>query len=173
MVSNGLVPGDPKSTEFAWVGGNAAPAGEAPALRVQGMPLVKPPWGRITAIDLNSGDHLWMIANGDAPDYVKNHPAMKGIDLSNTGKPSRSPLLVTRTLLFGADGNNLFSTPAGAGGNLFRAIDKKTGKILHEMPLPAMATGIPMTYLVDGRQFIVVAVGSVGVPAELVALALP
>jgi len=139
----------------------------------RGLPLVKPPWGRITAIDLNSGDHLWMIANGDAPDYVKNHPAMKGIDLSNTGKPSRSPLLVTRTLLFGADGNNLFSTPAGAGGNLFRAIDKKTGKILHEMPLPAMATGIPMTYLVDGRQFIVVAVGAVGVPAELVALALP
>jgi len=187
-----VAPADPKRSDMGYVGGRGGgrggPAsvtdfgegnGESvrPVARMnmgpRGLPLVKPPWGRITAIDLNSGDHLWMIANGDAPDYVKNHPAMKGIDLSNTGKPSRSPLLVTRTLLFGADGNNLFSTPAGAGGNLFRAIDKKTGKILHEMPLPAMATGIPMTYLVDGRQFIVVAVGAVGVPAELVALALP
>jgi len=116
---------------------------------------------------------LWMIANGDAPEYVKNHPALKGIDLTNTGKPSRSPLLVTKTLLFGADGNNLWASPAGGGGNMFRAIDKKTGKIIHEMALPAMATGVPMTYVVDGRQFIVVAVGAMGVPAELVALALP
>ena len=118
-------------------------------------------------------DHLWMIANGDAPDYIRNHPAMKGIDLSNTGKPSRSPLLVTKSLLFGADGNDLFATSAGAGGKIFRAIDKKTGKIIHEMTLPAMATGIPMTYLVDGWQFIVVAVGAMGIPPELVALALP
>ena len=139
----------------------------------QGLPLVKPPWGRITAIDLNTGDHLWMIANGEAPDYVKNHPAMKGVDLSNAGRPSRSPLMVTKTLLFGADGNNLFASPAGAGGNTFRAIDKKTGKVIHEMTLPAMATGIPMTYMMGGRQFIVVPVGAAGFPAELIALALP
>jgi quinoprotein glucose dehydrogenase len=139
----------------------------------QGLPLIKPPWGRITAIDLNTGDRLWMIANGDTPDFVKNHPALKGIDLPITGKPSRSLLMVTKTLLFAPEGNNLWASPAGAGGNMFRAIDKKTGKVIHEMPLPAMATGVPMTYVVDGRQFIVVAVGAVGVPAELVALALP
>jgi quinoprotein glucose dehydrogenase len=139
----------------------------------QGLPLVKPPWGRITAIDLNSGDQMWTIANGEAPDYIRNHPALKGIDLSNTGKPSRSLLMVTKTLLFGSDGNNLWASPAGAGGNTFRAIDKKTGKVIHEMQLPAMTTGIPMTYMVDGRQFIVVAVGAAGFPAELVALALP
>ncbi|MDQ1472004.1 MAG: quinoprotein glucose dehydrogenase [Bryobacterales bacterium] len=139
----------------------------------QGLPLVKPPWGRITAIDLNSGDHMWTIANGDAPDYIKNHPALKGIDLSNTGKPSRSLLMVTKSLLFGSDGNNLWASPAGAGGNTFRAIDKKTGKVIHEMTLPAMTTGVPMTYMADGRQFIVVAVGAAGFPAELVALALP
>ena len=139
----------------------------------QGLPLVKPPWGRITAIDLNTGDHMWMIANGSAPDYIKNHPALKGIDLSNTGKPSRSLLMVTKTLLFGSDGNNLWASPAGAGGNTFRAIDKKTGAVIHEMTLPAMTTGIPMTYMVDGRQFIVVAVGAAGFPSELVALALP
>jgi len=181
---------DPKRSDMGYVGGGgrgggrgaAAPAEESdqnvrPAARTnigpQGLPLIKPPWGRITAIDLNTGDHLWMIANGDAPDYVKNHPAMKGIDLSNTGRPSRSPLLVTKTLLFGADGNNLFSNPAGAGGNTFRAIQKKTGKVIHEVALPAMATGVPMTYMAGGRQFIVVAVGAAGFPAELVALALP
>ena len=139
----------------------------------RGLPLVKPPWGRITAIDLNTGDHAWMIPNGSAPDYVKNHPAMKGIDLSKAGRPSRSPLIVTRTLLFGADGANFFNAVPGGGGNTFRAIDKKTGEIIHEMQLPGMATGIPMTYMKDGRQYIVVAVGTTGVPAKLVALALP
>jgi quinoprotein glucose dehydrogenase len=139
----------------------------------RGLPLVKPPWGRITAIDLNTGDHMWTIANGSAPDYIRNHAALQGIDLSNTGKPSRSLLMVTKSLLFGSDGNNLWASPAGAGGNTFRAIDKKTGQVIHEMTLPAMTTGVPMTYMADGRQFIVVAVGAAGFPAELVALALP
>ena len=181
-----LTAADPKRSDMAYVGGRGgggAPRTEdgdqsmRPLARTnlgpQGLPLIKPPWGRITAIDLNSGDHLWMVPNGHAPDYVRDHPALKGIDLSNAGRPSRAPLIVTKTLLFGADGNNLWASPAGAGGNLFRAIDKKTGKVLHEMPLPAMATGIPMTYMVNDRQFIVVAVGAAGVPASLVALALP
>ena len=81
--------------------------------------------------------------------------------------------MVTKTLLFSADGSNLFNGVAGGGGTTFRALDKKTGALIHEMRLPAMATGIPMTYMVDGRQFIVVAVGATGIPAELVALALP
>jgi len=187
-VALSVSPADPKRSDMGYVGGRGGrggrgrPGGDegetgAQAARgnigPQGLPFVKPPWGRITAIDLNTGDHLWMIANGDAPDYIKNHPALKGIDLSNTGKPSRSPLLVTKTLLFGADGNNLWASPAGAGGNMFRAIDKRTGKVLHEMALPAMATGIPMTYAVDGRQIILIAVGAAGFPGELIALALP
>ena len=85
----------------------------------------------------------------------------------------RPPLLVTKTLLFGADGSGLFSSGPGSGGRTFRAIDKKTGAIVHEMELPASTTGIPMTYMADDRQFIVVAVGARGVPAELIALALP
>jgi quinoprotein glucose dehydrogenase len=181
---------DPKRSDMGYVGGRGGGRGGAAAAPLedgdqsvrptartnigpQGLPLIKPPWGRITAIDLNTGDRIWMIANGDAPDYVKKHPALQGIDLSNTGRPSRSPLMVTKTLLFGADGNNLWASPAGAGGNMFRAIDKKTGKVIHEMALPAMATGVPMTYMVNDRQFIVVAVGAAGVPAELIALALP
>ena len=137
----------------------------------QGLPLIKGPWGRITAIDLNTGDHLWMIPNGTAPDYVKNHPALKGVDLSNTGKPERSPLMVTKTLLFGADGSGLFDAGPGAGGRGFRAINKKTGEIIHEMQLPTSTTGVPMTYMLKDRQYIVVATGARGVPAELVALA--
>jgi len=139
----------------------------------EGLPLTKPPYGSITAVDLNKGDIAWRIASGDTPDYIKNHPLMKGIDIPKTGRPSRPPLMVTKTLLFSADGNNLFNGMPGGGGNTFRAIDKKTGAIVHEMQLPAMATGIPMTYMVNGQQFIVVAVGAAGFPAELVALALP
>lgn len=185
--------GDPKRTDMAYVaalGAHAgAPAGAAqtaappaageasrrPSFGPRGLPLVRPPWGRITAIDLNTGDHVWMIANGDAPDIVKNNPALKGLnlDLSKAGKPERSPLMVTKTLLFGADGSGLFSSGPGSGGPMFRAIDKKTGAIVHEMKLPASTTGIPMTYMVDDRQYIVVAIGARGVPAELVALAVP
>jgi quinoprotein glucose dehydrogenase len=187
-----LTQADPKRSDMGYVGGGGGrggrggagaspPIDDAEGGRViqrtnigpQGLPLIKPPWGRITAIDLNSGDHVWMVANGEAPDYVKNHPAMKGIDLSNTGKPSRAMLMVTKTLLFAPEGNNLWASPAGGGGNMLRALDKKTGKVIHEMALPAMATGIPMTYMVNDRQFIVVAIGATGVPAELVALALP
>jgi len=186
---------DPKRSDMGYVGGRggagrSGPGGAAtytgpaedgegtrPAPRQgngpQGLPLVKPPWGRITAINLNSGDHVWMAANGEAPDFVKNHPLMKGIDLSNTGKGSRSLLMVTKTLLFAPEGNNLWAGPAGAGGNLLRILDKMTGKLIHQIALPAMATGVPMTYMVNDRQFIVVAIGATGVPAELVALALP
>jgi quinoprotein glucose dehydrogenase len=139
----------------------------------QGLPLVKPPWGRVTAIDLNTGDILWVKANGSTPDYIKNHPALKGIDLGETGRPSRALLMVTKSLLFSNDGNNLWVVPAGGGGNMFRALDKKTGQTIHEMALPAMVTGVPMTYMANGKQYIVVAVGAQGVPAELVALSLP
>jgi quinoprotein glucose dehydrogenase len=180
---------DPKRSDMGYVGGGGrgrggltgvtprSDDGESTAARTnfgpQGLPLIKPPWGRITAIDLNSGDHLWMAANGEAPDYVKNHPAMKGIDLSNTGRPARALVMVTKTLLFAPEGNNLWAAAPGAGGNMFRVLDKKTGKLIYQMALPAMATGVPMTYMVNDRQFIVVAVGAPGVPAELIALALP
>ena len=185
-----LVVADPKRSDMGYIallGGRVSKPGEAvgglsklsgegparPNLGPQGLPLVKPPWGRITAIDLNTGDHVWMIANGEASDAVKNHPALKGIDLKNTGKPERSPLLVTKTLLFGADGPGLFNSGLNAGGKVFRAIDKKTGAIIHELMLPASTTGVPMTYMIEDRQYIVVATGARGVPAELVALAIP
>jgi quinoprotein glucose dehydrogenase len=195
-----LSPPDPKRSDMAYVGGRGF-GGEGPggsggpggpggsdgpgfggfgggrmresSMGPQGLPLVKPPWGRITAIDLNKGEHVWMIANGDAPDYVKNHPAMKGIDLSNAGKPEKSHILVTKTLVFAAEGAGLFNGGVSSGDNSFRAIDKLTGKIIHEMELPASSTGIPMTYLANDRQYIVIAVGAMGHPGELVAYTLP
>jgi quinoprotein glucose dehydrogenase len=193
--SLGLAAADPARSDMGYVGGGGRGGGRGgvggrgagaavggdpearPAAKTNmgpdGLPLFKPPWGTVVAIDLNKGDIAWKIANGETPEYIKNHPLLKGIDPGKTGRPSRAPLMVTKTLLFSADGANLFNGVAGGGGNTFRAIDKKTGAILHEMQLPAMATGIPMTYLADGRQFVVVAVGAAGIPAELVALALP
>jgi quinoprotein glucose dehydrogenase len=139
----------------------------------QGLPLVKPPWGRITAIDLNTGDHLWMVPNGDTPDCVKNHPALKGVAIPKTGVTERPGLLLTKTLLFAGEGAGIRgSTGPGGGGPMFRAYDKKTGEPVWEFKLPGHQTGNPMTYLVDGKQFIVVAVGEQNQPAELVALAL-
>ncbi|MEO7191660.1 MAG: pyrroloquinoline quinone-dependent dehydrogenase [Vicinamibacterales bacterium] len=177
-----IVPAEAGRSDMGYIGRSGA--GSAPieggsgqsgktGLGPQGLPLVKGPWGRITAIDLNTGNHLWMIPNGGAPDVVKNHPALAGMDLGPTGRPERSPLLVTKTLLFGADGSGLFNAGPGSGGRTFRAIDKKTGRIIYELQLPASTTGIPMTYMVNDRQYIVVATGERNVPAELVALALP
>lgn len=138
----------------------------------QGLPLFRPPWGRITAIDLNAGEIAWQVPNGDAPDYVKNHPALEGIDVGRTGRPDRGGLLATSTLLFAGEGGGMFAA-FGSGGNKFRAHDKTTGEVLAEIELPANQTGLPMTYMHEGRQYIVVAVGARRHPAELVALALP
>ena len=138
----------------------------------QGLPLFKPPWGRVTAIDLNAGEIAWQVPNGDAPEYVKNHPALEGIELGMTGRPDRGGVLVTRTLLFAGEGGGMFAA-AGSGGNKLRAHDKATGEVVAEFELPANQTGLPMTYMHEGRQFIVVAVGARGHAGELVALALP
>jgi quinoprotein glucose dehydrogenase len=164
--ASALTPGGQRS-DMRYVGRSTRV--EAP----MGLPLIKPPWGRITAIDLNTGDHVWMVPNGQAPEYVRNHAALGGIDLSGAGNPERAPLLVTKTLLFSGDGAGLFSSGPRGGGNRLRALDKKTGKTLYEMQLPANETGLPMTYMAGGRQFIVVAIGARGTPAELIALALP
>jgi len=136
----------------------------------QGLPLIKPPYGRITAIDLNTGDHLWMQANGDTPDWLKNHPAVKGVKLPRTGTYEHAGIMVTKSLMFAGEGAGLFATPPGSGGNKFRSYDKRTGEIISEFELPANQSGIPMTYAIDGQQYIVVAVGGVGKPGELVAL---
>jgi quinoprotein glucose dehydrogenase len=136
--------------------------------RVQGLDVIKPPYGRITAIDMNSGDHLWMIANADTPDRIKNHVLLEGVDLPRTGVPTRSGIFVTKSLLFQAEG-----TGAAGASPIFRAINKETGDIVAEIDLPFNQTGLPFTYEHEGKQYIAMFIGGAGNPAELVVMALP
>ena len=173
-----LVKGDPARTDLDYVPGRRAyPAGP------QGLPLLKPPYGRITAIDLNKGEIAWSVAHGDGP---RDHPLLKPLNLPPLGNPGRGGLFVTRTLLFAGEGDPVMvragsrlppgmprSIAPGAGGRKFRAFDKATGASLWETELPAGTTGAPMTYLFDGRQYIVVAIGGVDHGAEYIALSLP
>ena len=99
----------PPRTPRPAAGRAAAPSMFGP----QGLPIIKPPYGRITAIDLNSGDHVWMVPNGDAPDWIKNHPALKGVAVPRTGRYEHVGLLVTKTLLFAGEGSGLFAVAAG------------------------------------------------------------
>ena len=146
-----------------------SPNREAPYL--DGIPLTKPPWGRITAIDMNSGDHIWQIANGDS---LSEHPDLDDLDLPTLGIASRPAALLTRTLLFiGVGSNNHGGTQPNMWGTAFRAYDKFSGEEVWRINLPSGTTGAPMSYMHEGKQFIVVAVGSLGDDPELVALALP
>jgi quinoprotein glucose dehydrogenase len=153
----GLVPGGTASS-VAYIQGLRS------GLNVDGLPITKPPYGRITAIDLTSGEHRWWIPNADTPENIVNHPALAGVALPRTGNQNQSGILLTKTLLF---------TGEGPGGKpVLRAHDKATGEILAEIALPGSQTGTPMTFVHDGRQYIALAVsGRAG--AELVALRLP
>ena len=173
MIANGLVPGDPSRTEFAWVSGSAAPAGAAPALRVQGLPQVKPPYGSIVAIDMDNGEILWRIANAETPDNVRNHPALKDLAIPRTGRQSNTiGILVTKTLMIAGEPGT-FTLPDGRQGAMLRAYDKPTGKEAGAIYMPAGQTGTPVTYLWKGTQYIVVAIGAQGFPGELMAFRLP
>jgi quinoprotein glucose dehydrogenase len=137
----------------------------------QGLPdPFKPPYARLTAIDLNKGDILWQVANGDG---IRNHPAFKGLNLPPIGTPGRNAAIVTKSFVFMGEGSDTgVGVPAGFGGKMFRAFDKKTGAIVWETELPAGVSNSPMTYLFNGKQFIVVAVSGRNHPGELVALAM-
>ena len=155
-------------SDMRYIGGRAGGRPDRPL----GLPLVRPPWGRITAIDMNKGELLWQKANGPAPDVYRNNPAVKGIDLSEAGNPAPAMLLVTKTLLFAGEGSGLLNGAPNGGGPAFRAIDKKTGKILHELKLNGVTSGTPMTYLWKGKQYIVIATTNRTEGAELAALTL-
>ena len=148
----------PAPSDITYISGGGA---QLPWL--QGLPLIKPPWGRITAIDMNRGEHLWQIASGPTPKEIAEHPALKDLDIPPTGRATRPVTLVTKTLLFTAEG--------WGASPVLRAHDKATGAVVAEVALPGAVGGRPMTYMLDGKQYIVVSVaGENG--AELVALAL-
>jgi quinoprotein glucose dehydrogenase len=142
---------------------------------VQGLPLVKPPYDRITAYDMNSGDMLWQKAHSTTPDAIKNHPALRGLNLPRLGTSGRIfiGVLVTKTMVIAGDGGT-HTNARGETVALLRAYDKETGAdIPGEVTMPAKQTGSPMTYMHNGKQYIVVAVGGVPSGAELIAYALP
>ena len=191
----GMVPGETLKSDMAWVAGTArnpnppppppagaAPAGARPAgggegggglggLTVQGLPLIKPPYGRITALDLNKGDLVWQIAHGETPDNVKNHAALKGLTIPRTGRQGRIGTLVTKSLVIAGEGG-FFTTPNGRGAML-RAYDKATGKEAGAVFMPAPQTGSPMTYEWNGRQYITVSISGPGYSGELLTFRLP
>jgi quinoprotein glucose dehydrogenase len=153
-------------------GGGGRGGGEGgAALTIQGLPLIKPPYGRITALDLNQGTLVWQIAHGDTPDNIKNHPALKGVNISRTGRQGRIGVLVTKTLVVAGEGG-FATTPQGRGAML-RAYDKASGQDVGAVFMPAPQTGSPMTYLYNGKQYIVLAISGQGHSAELMAFRLP
>jgi quinoprotein glucose dehydrogenase len=161
----------------AAVGGGAPAAGGGgegggPGLTVQGLPLVKPPYGRITAIDLNKGEIVWQIAHGETPDNIKIHPALKGLAIPRTGRQGRIGVLATKTLVIAGEGG-FFTTPSGPRGAMLRAYDKTTGLEVGAVYMPAPQTGSPMTYMLNGKQYIVVPISGNGYSGELLAFKLP
>jgi quinoprotein glucose dehydrogenase len=140
---------------------------------VQGLPLLKPPYGSITATDLNKGEIVWQIAHGETPDNVRNHPALKGLNIPRTGRANgRIGTLVTKTLVIAGE-PGFFTMPNGQRGAMLRAYDKATGAEVGEVPMPAPQTGSPMTYMLNGRQYLVLAIAGATYSAELVAFRLP
>ena len=150
---------DPSKSDMDYVEGGAAGGGEGGGggLTVQGLPIVKPPYGSISAIHLDKGEILWQIAHGDTPDLVRNHSALKGLSVPRTGQAGIVGTLVTKTLLIG--GEPQLTTAGHPRGALLRAYDKATGKDLGGIFMSAQQTGSPMTYLHNGKQYIVVAIG--------------
>jgi quinoprotein glucose dehydrogenase len=161
MPAPNAPPPDPKLPPFDYVTGGGA---QFPT--VQGLSIMKPPYGRITAYDMNKGTIAWQIANGDTPANVKNNPALQGVNFPKTGTARLVGILITKTLLFAGDGTN----------PVLHAYDKKTGEDIAQIPMPGMETGVPMTYVHQGRQFVLIPVAAnaqAGTTAQLVAFALP
>jgi quinoprotein glucose dehydrogenase len=183
----GLVESDGKRSDMRYVRGTAgdpaapprpqpaagAAGGEAaPPLLVQGLPLVKPPYATITALDLNKGDLVWQIPHGETPDNVRNHPALKGLTIPRTGRIGRIGVLTTKALLIAGEAG-FFTTPNGQRGAMLRAYDKANGREVGAVYMPAPQTGSPMTYMLNGRQYLVVPIAGGNYSGELVAFRLP
>jgi len=195
ITSLGLMPPNPKVSDMNFVQGSAATGvraipgagsntgprgpvrdslgeGGGPRLTVRGLPIGKPPYGRISAIDLNKGEILWQVAHGETPDNIRNSPALKGVSIPRTGRPGIIGTLVTKTLVIAGEAG-FFTTPSGARGAMLRAYDKSTGQEVGAVYMPAPQSGSPMTYSLDGKQYIVVAISGAGYSGELLAFRLP
>jgi quinoprotein glucose dehydrogenase len=173
---------DPKRSDMDFIntgGGGDSGGGGGPgcalmpcAITVHGLPFVKPPWGRITAIDLNKGEIVWQIPHGETLDAVTNHPMLKGVTIPRTGRIGPIGTLTTKTLII--SGERGFTTlPSGQRGGRLYAYDKATGKEVANVFMPAPQTGNPMTYMLNGKQYLVIAISGPEFPAELIAYTAP
>jgi len=141
-------------------------------LVVQGLPLLKPPYGLLNAIDLDKGELKWQVPHGDTPDAVRNHPLLKGMNIPKTGLPGSVGLFVTKTLVVLGD-PSVTTTPEHPRGAMLRAYDKQTGAQVGAVWMPAPQSGSPMTYMANGKQYIIVAVSGGNYSGEYIAFSLP
>lgn len=195
LTAIGLVPPPKEISDMRYVAGTAgqpvriargpgenagADAPPAPAggggyhpLNVQGLPLIRPPYGTITAINLDTGEIVWQIAHGETPDAIRNNPALKGLNIPRTGQATfMVGTLVTKTLVIAGEGQ-VTTTASHPRGAMLRAYDKATGKEVGAVYMPAQETGSPMTYMVNGKQYIVVAVSGGNYSGTYIAYSLP
>jgi quinoprotein glucose dehydrogenase len=156
--------GPPSAGTFAGGGG----------LLVEGLSILKPPYGTISAVNLDRGEILWQVPHGDTPDNVRNHPMLKGLNIPKTGQAGTSGvgLMVTKTLV--VMGDPQITTPPGRQrGAMLRAYDKQSGQEVGAVWMPAPQSGSPMTYLADGKQYIIVAVAGGVYSGEYITFRLP
>jgi quinoprotein glucose dehydrogenase len=141
---------------------------------VQGLPISKPPYGLLAAIDLNKGEVKWQTPHGDTPDVVRNNAALKGLTIPKTGQAQTSGVGVMVTKTLAVMGDPIATTaPDRPRGAMLRAYDKASGAQVGAVWMPAQQSGNPMTYMVDGKQYIVVAVSGGSYSGEYLAYALP
>jgi len=151
----------------------AAPVAE-PGLVVQGLPIPKPPYGVLSAVNLDRGEVVWSVPHGDTPDNIRNHPALRGMNIPKTGQAGTSGvgLMVTKTLAVMGD-PQVTSPPGRPRGAMLRAYDKRTGAEVGALWMPAPQSGSPMTYSIGGKQYIIVAVSGGAYSGEYLAFSLP
>ena len=168
----------PAAPAAAAVAPAAVAPGAAPAaaggggLTIQGLPLVKPPYGVVSAINLDRGDLVWQVPHGDTPDNIRNNPVLRGLTIPKTGQQGSVGLMVTKTLVILGD-PTVTTTPEHPRGAMLRAYDKGTGAQVGAVLMPAPQSGSPMTYAIDGKQYIIVAVSGGNYSGEYLAFSLP
>jgi len=154
-------------------GGAGGGAGGGPfGATVQGLNILKPPYGVVVGINMDKGEQMWSVPHGDTPDNVRNHAALRGVNIPKTGQQGNVGVVVTKTLVIVGD-PLVTTTSDHPRGGMLRAYDKQTGKEVGAVFMPAAQSGSPMTYMVDGKQYVVVAGGGGNYSGEYIAYTLP
>ena len=174
LTAGSIVPNlDHKRGQFDYI--HASPPSDIPRAyypSVEGLPIVKPPYGRITATNLADGTQTWQIAHGETPDEIRNHPALKGVKIPRTGMMGKIAPLATKALVICGD-PEMYTDETGRRGARLRAYDKASGVEKGAVFMPGQQSGSPMTYMLNGKQYIVLAISGRGAEAQFIAFRLP